>query len=267
VARYHSYIGRGVALFTLAKGAYVLCEGDSISSQVDGRSLAGWLSFVSGGRLNFTTSLQGTPGTIGTGGEGTPQVLAQAPAAVAAYPNLAAIIIHIGTNSLNSLTASQIISDITQTIDIYNAAGIHVVFSCILPKTADGPTEQKRKDVNAGIAALTGKNLTVVNHDATHPMSDPTWQGLDVLPHPNVVGTRRMAQNIFNAIRVATISVYDELTTNLIVNPTFTGTGGLVASGFPRWDNMPGRLASAERYGGNDGEIHCCRRWRYEDAD
>ena len=127
---------------------------------------------MSGGRLNFTTSLQGTPGTIGTGGEGTPQVLAQAPAAVAAYPNLAAVTIHIGTNSLNPLTAAQIISDITLTIDIYNAAGIHVIFSCILPETADAPTEQKRNDVNAGVATLTGNNLTIVNHDATHPISD-----------------------------------------------------------------------------------------------
>jgi lysophospholipase L1-like esterase len=225
--------------FLLAKGALVLCEGDSISSQVDGRSLAGWLSFVSNGRLNFIPSLAGTPGTIGTGGEGTTQILAQAPAAVAAYPNLAALILHIGTNSLNSLTAAQMISEISQTIEIYNAANIHVIFSCILPKTADAPTEQKRKDVNAGIAALTGKKLTVVNHDLTHPMSDASWQGSDALPHPNVVGTRRMAQNIFNSISVATISVYDELTTNLIVNSTFLGTSGLIASGFPGGSTCP----------------------------
>jgi len=220
-------------IFPLAKGALGVFEGDSLTARTDGCSIAGWLSIVSGGRVNYPPLLLG--GTVGNGGERTDHILAQADGNIAAMPGLKYIIIHVGTNDLQfGASLATMMSNITQAIDKYNAAGIHVIFSCILPRgDSVGITlNQQRLDFNAGVAALTGRRLTVVNHDATMPQSDATLYNQSDLLHATVKGTRQMATNIYAAMSFVTTSVTEELPTNALTNPTLSGTAGSITGGF-----------------------------------
>jgi len=216
----------------MASSSLVIVEGDSIAAQVDGRSMAGWLSVASNGLLSFAPN--DIEGTEGTGGDTFADVQGDIAAVLAEHAGITHIFLHIGTNDLGGVsTPSTMLAALESIVDDYNAGGVHVIYSCILPRTdaigVDPDNEQKRVDYNALAAAITGRDLTVVNHDANF-VTGTMLQADGV--HPNPFGESIVCANLVAALRFQAVNAAALLPANALVNPTFTGTAGTIQTGF-----------------------------------
>ncbi len=210
-------------------------EGDSIMAQTDGRSIHSWIALMLDGRLRFLPAI--ALGTFGTGGDQLQDIMDDVSGVIAAGCRL--VIMDGGTNdplTTASLPASKALA--TQIVNTYNAAGVHVVYIAIPPRTDTSHVgvasrEANRLDFNAWLEGLAaGRGLTVVNVDDVYSPSDSV-QSVDRL-HPRTEGAYRIAAKVA-AVLSPMLGTGDVAAAiggaQLLNNPALAGTTGTLATG------------------------------------
>ena len=227
----------------IPSNAVFLCDGDSISAETDGLSLAGHLAVRTGGRMTFVANAyppppNARPGTIGVGGKKIADQTLNVAAAFSADPAVTHIVFHCGTNDMSPTPESQMRSDFLAYCDAWNSRGVKVIYSCILKRIdtvgLNAGNEDKRKAFNAWAAGQVGTHglAAVVNYDATFdPAVMPALIQADGI-HPTVAGMRVITGNIVTALSFQASDYLSLMPgANVVPNPTFA-TPAAYTTGF-----------------------------------
>ncbi|MDB5433563.1 MAG: hypothetical protein JWP35_4679 [Caulobacter sp.] len=271
--------GAAAVGITVPSASLWLIDGDSISAQTDGRSIAAHLATKSGGLMNFAPNAYTPPadslrpGTVGVSGMKIADQAANLTAMFAANPSVTHMVVHVGTNDMAPTLYATMQSDALNYLALCKTANVSVIWSCILRRNdaigQDAGNELKRVNFNAWLATLVGNPtyslIGVINHDANFdPAADPTLVNAADSLHPTYKGAGIFVGNIFAALHFTATDVAALLPANTITNATLTGTSGGLATGVTgqvptSWtvDNDTGCTCVASVGVDTDGERYC----------
>ena len=217
---------------TIPFNTKLIADGDSLMSFVDGRSIQQWLNVFLDGRFRWTPNP--VAGTVATAGDEWLPISNGVAASLALGPQV--VLLDGGTNDTNVTVPFQNALDkALQTVTDYNAGGVKVIYMEIPPR-ADANAlvkEPDRKTMTAYMRSLKAtKNLMTVDMDLSYSPQylSRSYDGT----HQTSRGAYGEAKKLFKVIDplLGRGDPRTVLLANKLTNPTLTGVGGTVQSGF-----------------------------------